>query len=186
MRTLVMLFGLLMMSPAMSQTKISGNVMPNVMKVGSQYLKMNGGGVREKMFLDLYVGVLYLEEKTTDANAIINDDKPMAVKIKIISGMVDNENFEEALREGFEKATNNNIAPIKDRMEKMIKEGFKDDIETNDVYDLVYQPGIGCTLYRNTKELVTVKGLDFKKALFGVWLGEDPADEGLKKKMLGK
>lgn len=181
-----MIFSLLMFTPAMSQTKIGGTVMPNVMKVGGQYLKMNGGGIREKMFLDLYVCVLYLEEKTTDASAIINDDKPMAVKIKIISGMVDNENFEEALREGFEKSTNNNIAPVKDRMETMIKEGFKEDIETNDVYDLVYQPGTGCTLIKNNKTLVTVKGLDFKKALFGVWLGEDPADDSLKEDMLGK
>lgn len=186
MKSLVMILGLLAFTPAMAQTKISGNVMPNVMKVGSEYLKMNGGGIREKMFIDLYVGVLYLQEKTTDANTIINGDKPMAVKIKIISGMVDNENFEEALREGFDKSTNNNIAPVKDRMEKMISVGFKDDIKTNDVYDLVYQPGTGCTLFRNNTSLVTVPGLDFKKALFGVWLGKEPADASLKKKMLGK
>jgi len=173
-------------TPVMAQTKISGNVMPNVMKVGEKYLKMNGGGIREKMFLDLYVGVLYLEEKTTSASTIINGDKPMAVKIKIISGMVDNENFEEALREGFNNSTNNNISGIKDRMEKMIKEGFKEDIKTNDVYDLVYQPNIGCTLFKNNVSLVSVPGLDFKKALFGIWLGEVPADESLKKAMLGK
>lgn len=186
MKKLLMVGVMFISTWGMTQTKISGNVMPNVMKVGTEYLKMNGGGIREKMFLDLYVGVLYLQEKTTDANAIINADQPMAVKIKIISGMVDNENFEEAIREGFDNSTNNNIAPIKDRMEKMIKEGFKDDIETNDVYDLVYQPNIGCILYRNNVSLVTVKGLDFKKALFGIWLGNVPADEGLKKKMLGK
>ncbi len=176
----------LLMTPAMAQTKISGNVMPNVMKVGSEYLKMNGGGIREKMFIDLYVGVLYLQDKTDNASEIINADKPMAVKIKIISGMVDNENFEEALREGFDKSTNGNIEPVKERMEKMIKVGFKDDIQTNDVYDLVYQPGTGCTLIKNGETLVSVSGLDFKKALFGVWLGEEPADGGLKKKMLGK
>ena len=181
-----MLAFLVGLTPAMSQTKISGNVMPNVVKVGGEYLKINGGGIREKLVFDLYVGVLYLQEKTSSGSEIINGDKPMAIKIKIISGMVDNENFEEALREGFEKSTNNNIAPVKDRMEKMIAEGFKDDIKTNDVYDIVYQPGVGCTLSRNNVKLVTVKGLDFKKALFGVWLGDDPADSSLKKKMLGK
>ena len=102
MKNLIGMAFLLFSTLGMAQTKISGNVMPNVMKVGTEYLKMNGGGIREKMFLDLYVGVLYLQEKTTDASAIINGDKPMAVKIKIISGMVDNENFEEAIREGFD------------------------------------------------------------------------------------
>lgn len=186
MKTIAMILAMLALTPAMAQTKISGNVMPNVMKVGSEYLKMNGGGIREKLVFDLYVGVLYLQEKTTDENTIINGDKPMAIKIKIISGMVDNENFEEALEEGFVKSTNDNVAPLRVRMDEMMSIGFKDDIKTNDVYDIVYQPGTGCTLYKNDVALVTVKGLDFKKALFGVWLCDDPADAGLKKKMLGK
>ena len=185
-KILMIAAAVLLMTPAMAQTKISGNVMPNVSKVGGEYLKMNGGGIREKLFIDLYVGVLYLQEKSSDANAIINADKPMSVKIKIISGMVDNENFEEALREGFDNSTNNNIAPIKDRMEKMISVGFKEDIKTNDVYDLEYLPGKGCTLKKNGTELLTVSGLDFKKALFGIWLGDKPADESLKKDLLGK
>ncbi|NOQ71215.1 MAG: chalcone isomerase [Crocinitomix sp.] len=186
MKIVAMIVAMLALTPAMAQTKISGNIMPNVMKVGGEYLKMNGGGIREKMFFDLYVGVLYLQEKTTDADAIINGDKPMAIKIKIISGMVDNENFQEALEEGFEKSTGGNVAPYRDRMDQMMDVGFADDIKTNDVYDIVYQPGIGCTLYKNDNSLVTVTGLDFKKALFGVWLCDDPADAGLKKKMLGK
>lgn len=186
MKSLFLLLTIVAASFTYGQTKIGGSVMPNVMKVGDEYLKMNGGGIRTKMFMNLYIGVLYLQEKSSDANAIINGDKPMAVKIKIISGMVDNENFEEAIREGFNKSTKNNIAPIKDRMEKMIKEGFAEDIQTSDVYDLVYQPATGCTLIKNNKAVVTVKGLDFKKALFGIWLGAQPAQEDLKLRMLGK
>jgi hypothetical protein len=63
MKIVAMIVAMLALTPAMAQTKISGNVMPNVMKVGGEYLKMNGGGIREKMFIDLYVGVLYLQEK---------------------------------------------------------------------------------------------------------------------------
>ena len=32
----------------------------------------------------------------------------------------------------------------------------------------------------------TIRGLDFKKALFAIWLGEKPADNSLKQGMLGK
>ena len=32
----------------------------------------------------------------------------------------------------------------------------------------------------------TIEGLDFKKALFGIWLGNKPADDDLKAGMLGK
>jgi hypothetical protein len=32
----------------------------------------------------------------------------------------------------------------------------------------------------------TIAGYDFKKSLFSIWLGSKPADENLKKGMLGK
>lgn len=169
-----------------AQTKIGGIVVPNVMKVGEQYLKLNGGGVREKYWIDLYIGCLYLTNKTTDANKVINADEAMAIKMRIVSGMVSNSKLEDAVRDGMEKSTKGNIDPVKDRMEKLIKEGFSEDVEDGDVFDLIYVPGKGTTLKKNNKSLVTVKGLDFKKALFGVWLCDEPAQESLKKKMLGK
>lgn len=171
---------------ANAQTKIGGIAMPNVMKAGDQYLKMNGGGIREKLWIDLYVGVLYLENKTSDAEGIINMDEPMAIKMRIISGMVSNSKLEDAVREGMEKSTGGNMAPVEERMEKLIEKGFADDVVDGDIFDLIYMPGKGTTLQKNNKALVTVEGLDFKKALFGVWLCDDPADENLKKKMLGK
>ena len=168
-----------------SQTKIGGVIMPNVMKAGEEYLKLNGGGIREKMFIDLYIGVLYLREKSSSASTIINADEPMGVKLRVISGMVTKENMEEAIRTGFENSTGNNTAPIKDKIDKLIDVGFEQEIAVGDIIDLVYLPGKGTTLYKNNTSIVTISGLDFKKALFGVWLCDVPADENLKNKMLG-
>ena len=168
-----------------AQTKIGGIVMPNVMKVEGEYLKMNGGGIREKMWIDLYVGVLYLQNKTSDPNKIMEADEPMAIKMRIISGMVSNSKLEDAVRDGMDKSTGGNVGPYKERLDKLIKQGFSEDVVDGDIFDLVYVPGKGTSLIKNNKTLVTVEGLDFKKALFGVWLCDDPADESLKKKMLG-
>jgi hypothetical protein len=176
----------LMLIPLTAQTKINGIVMPNVMKVDGKYLKLNGGGVREKMFLDLYVGALYLQEKTSDAHKIISDNKPMAIKLRIISGMVNKSNMEEAIREGFEKSTKNNVAPIKSKIDQLIDKGFATEIVKGDMFDLIYVPGVGTKLLKNNKLLVTIDGLGFKKALFGIWLCDQPADANLKTKMLGK
>ncbi|MEX1000983.1 MAG: chalcone isomerase family protein [Crocinitomicaceae bacterium] len=169
-----------------AQTKIGGIVMPNVMKVDGEYLKMNGGGMREKMWIDLYVGVLYLQNKSSDPNVIMEADEPMAIKMRIVSGMVSNSKLEDAVREGMEKSTKGNLEPYQKRLDKLIEEGFSEDVVDGDIFDLVYIPGKGTTLKKNNKALVTVDGLDFKKVLFGVWLCDDPADESLKKKMLGK
>jgi hypothetical protein len=169
-----------------AQTKINGIVIPNVVKVNGEYLKINGGGIREKLFLDLYVGVLYLEENTSDADEIINADKAMSIKMTIISGMVSKDNMEEAIREGFDKSTGSKTDPIKDKINSLIQKGFAGEIIKGDVFDLIYVPGKGTSLMKNNNELVTISGLDFKKALFGIWLCDQPADANLKKKMLGK
>jgi hypothetical protein len=185
MKYLITLIAFLTVSTINAQTNINGIVMPNVVKVNGNYLKINGGGIREKMFLDLYVGVLYLEGKSSNANTIINADKSMAIKMRIISGMVSKDNMEEAIREGFDKSTGGKIDPIKDKINDLIEKGFAGEIVKGDVFDLIYIPGKGTSLMKNDEELVTISGLDFKKALFGVWLCDQPADANLKKKMLG-
>ena len=169
-----------------AQTKVAGYAMPNTVLANGIVLKMNGGGMREKLFFNLYVGVLYLETKSSDANGIIAADKPMAIKLRITSGMIDKDNMEEAVREGFTKSTNGNEAALKKDVDNLINKAFGDEIVKGDVFDFIYVPGKGTIIAKNNKLLVNIKGLAFKKALFGIWLCDQPADSDLKVKMLGK
>ena len=41
-------------------------------------------------------------------------------------------------------------------------------------------------MYKNGNKKGSIAGLEFKKALFGIWLGDKPADDDLKTGMLGK
>jgi len=185
MRKLSLLFCLLTGMTLYGQTKIGGVIMPNVIKAGDEYLKINGGGIREKLFMDLYIGVLYLREKSSSASTIINSDAPMAIKLRVISSMVSKENMEEAIRVGFDKSTGNNVTPIKDKIDLLITTAFKDEIAIGDIFDIIYLPTKGISITKNDALMLTIKGLDFKKALFGIWLCDQPADENLKNKMLG-
>ena len=63
---------------------------------------------------------------------------------------------------------------------------FSEEIVEDNIFDITYQKGKGVVAYKNGKELGVIEGMDFKKALFGIWLGDDPADNKLKKGMLGK
>lgn len=63
---------------------------------------------------------------------------------------------------------------------------FNDEIVEDDMFDITYQAGTGAVAYKNGKELGIIPGMKFKKALFGIWLGDDPVDNKLKKGMLGK
>ena len=63
---------------------------------------------------------------------------------------------------------------------------FMEDILKNDVFDLVYLPAKGVVAYKNGEEKGVVPGKEFKKALFGIWLSNRPADDDLKESLLAK
>ena len=90
----------------------------------------------------------------------------------------------EAVDEGFKKSTGGNTTPLKDKIEKF-KNSFSDEIKKGDVFDIVYT-GEKISVYKNNTLKSEIEGLDFKKAVFGIWLGNDPADSNLKDGMLGK
>ncbi len=52
--------------------------------------------------------------------------------------------------------------------------------------NLQIQTNVIDSSYKNGVKKGTIEGHDFKKALFGIWLGDNPADSGLKTGLLGK
>lgn len=182
----VSLIALTMTLSTEAQVTINDVTLPATMKAGDGTVLLNGGGVRKKLFFKLYVGGLYLSSKSSDANAIINADEAMAVKLQITSGMISSENMSEAITEGFENSTNGNTAPLKSKIDAFVNTFKKSEIVEGNVFDIVYVPGVGVESYKNGKLEGTIEGMDFKKALFGIWLSNKPADEDLKAAMLGK
>lgn len=91
----------------------------------------------------------------------------------------------EAVNDGFESSTDGKTAPLASKIEKF-RSFFMEKIQKNDVFDIVYLPSKGVVAYKNDKELGTIEGMEFKKALFGIWLSNKPADDDLKEAMLGK
>ena len=184
MKNLLLLFvAVLVSSTAMAQKKVGGVVLPATQNFENQTLHLNGAGVREKLWIDLYAAGLYLDQKNTNAQEILNAEKPMALKLHIVSKLISSEKLVEAVTEGFEKSTNGNTAPIQNEINTMLG-FFKEDIEKNDIFDLVYMPNRGVVAYKNGKERGVVKGKEFKKALFGIWLSNRSADDGLRDDLL--
>lgn len=186
MRILILsALALILMVPANAQTKVGDVTLPDTMTAGGTELMLNGAGIREKLWFDLYSGGLYLTEKSNDAESIIAADKAMAMKLHITSKLITSDKMIDAVNEGFEKSTGGNTAALADKI-ATFKAFFSDEIVKDNIFDITYQPGKGVVVYKNGKEKGAVEGLAFKKALFGIWLGNDPADKDLKKSMLGK
>jgi hypothetical protein len=183
MKNLSLLLFLLIGLESFAQTKtINGVKFPLTEKIGKNELVLNGGGLREKYWMDLYVAALYLESKTSDASKVIYGTEEMAIHIKIISSSVTRERFLESVNEGFANATSKASAEDK----KKFISFFSDEFKIGDVIHFDYTPEKGLKVTKNGVVKGTIPGYDFKKSLFSIWLGSKPADENLKKGMLGK
>lgn len=167
-----------------AQTVVGNATLPNTMTLEGTELMLNGAGMREKVVFDLYAGGLYLTSKSKDATAIINADETMAMKLDIVSGMVSSKKMVSAVDDGFDAAMNGDTSSLNDKIETF-KGFFSDKIVKTNVFDIAYIKGTGTVVYKNGTKVGTIAGLDFKKALFAIWLGNDPADDDLKEAMLG-
>lgn len=167
-----------------AQTKKFHGVSFNTeLKLDGENLLINGAGLREKYFMDLYVAALYVPKKTTDSKKVIYDDTEMAIHIKIISSSVTRERFIESVNEGF--AISKHGSASKEEIKKFVG-FFSEPIQNGDKIYLDYIPGKGVRVTKNGEVKGTVPGLEFKKALFGIWFGTPPVQESLKNEMLGK
>jgi len=166
------------------QKTVAGVKLDSKLSIEDQDLLFNGAGIREKMWIDLYVGSLYVDKKSKNAKELVNSKNAIAMRLDVISSMVTSKKMVDALDEGLMKSTNNNITPIKEKIDKF-KSYFKEEIKVGDKFILVYVPEKGVIFYKNGVKKGVIEGYDFKKALFGIWLGDNPADEGLKEGLLG-
>jgi hypothetical protein len=187
MKKSIVLFAVLavMAQTAFSQITVGGVKVLNSLKAGDKTLELNGAGIRKKAFIEVYVNALYVTTKSKDGVALSKANDPMVARLTVTSGLVTSDKMYEATLEGFKKSTGGNMAPIQSSIDKFVGLFKKEAISKGDYFDLVYTPNVGVTVSKNGKVLETISGLDFKTALFGMWLGKDPVDEGLKAGMLG-
>ena len=87
--------------------------------------------------------------------------------------------------EGFNNATGGKTESIQAQIDQF-NGYFVEEAKENDVYDIMYTPGTGVRVIIKGKEMGTIPGLEFKKAVFGIWLSEKTAVLKLRNKMLGK
>ena len=161
--------------------KIGRKVLPEKMKAGENELLLNGAGLRKKLIIKVYAGALYLMESCSDANVIIEADEPMTVKMHFIYKAVSPEKLIEAWNTGFSKSDTSNL------QEEIatFNSYFTEDAKKDEIYDIIYVPEVGTSVYMNNKLKGIISGLEFKKAVFSIWLGEQTELPKLKKAMLG-
>jgi hypothetical protein len=167
-----------------AQKTVAGVKVEEKLVLEGQNLVLNGVGTRVKLFMDMYVGALYLEKKSTNANEIMASKDGAAIRLTIVSGLISSDKMIDAVTEGFENSTGGKTAPLKPKIDKFIS-FFKEEIKKGDVFTMV-NTDEGVVVYKNNTKKGVIEGNDFKRGLFGIWLSAKPADKNLKKAMLGQ
>ncbi|MDR3557615.1 MAG: chalcone isomerase family protein [Syntrophobacteraceae bacterium] len=178
------LFGLCILTGPALAAKVEGVKFPGKVKAGGQTLIFNGGGKRTFYGIGIYVAALYLKQKSADAAKIVGSDEPVDVRLQINSMMVTSDNMASGFLEAFKNNSTLNTVAIKPQIDAFVAT-FK-GLHNHDIYDLAYIPGKGVQVSRNDQTLSVIQGVNFKKALYGIWLGQKPVQKDLKKRMLGK
>ena len=148
-------------------------------------LVLNGAGLREKFWVDVYVGSLYLPRPARDVGAILSHPGPLRIQLDFVYKEVARDQLLESWREGFDNnLPESDLPALQDRIEQFYAL-FDSSALARDRYRFDYQPASGTRVSKNGEALGVIPGEDFRNALLEIWLGNHPADKDLKKAMLG-
>lgn len=181
--------GLLALACAMpaQAIEVSGVKVEDAVSVAGKELKLNGAGMRAILFVKFYAIGLYLTEKKTNPADVQAVAGPRRIALHI-QREINSDEFGQL----FIKGMNNNST--KEEKSKVIAQTIKfgemfasmDPVKKGDVITLDWIPGTGTVAGLNGKKIgETMPDVAFYNAVLRIWLGEMPAQESVKRELLG-
>lgn len=181
--SLVLCLALLMALPV-AAAELAGVTMDDAFTVGDDELVLNGLGLRKKSMFKVYVGGLYLDSKSADADAILSSDAPRHMVMEFTYKKVSAEKLAGGWDECLEGNTPGAAADLKADFQAL--NGKMDEVVKGERLTFTYVPGTGTEVGVKGTSKGTIEGKDFADALFACWIGEEPATEDLKEGLLGQ
>lgn len=186
MRYLVLLATLLGCLSAAAK-EIDGVNVSETSRLGRQTLVLNGAGVRIKYVVaKVYVGALYLPQKSSDGASVINAGTPRRMVLTMLRDIDVNDLYKsmvEGMQDNSSPATMSALAP----QMRQVKQGFDSvqNLQKGDVVTMDFLPGQGTAIAVRSKPMGLITGDRFSHTLLAVWLGHNPVQPDLKTELLG-
>ncbi len=122
-------------------------------------------------------------KKNSDEHQLLDMGQPLCMRLHIISSKITSEKLVKATKEGFKKSTQGDIAGIAEEIEIFLT-WVNQPIKKGDVLEFSFLPGNKTQTSKNNQHLGEINNKKFASALFGIWLGSNPVQLNLKKKLL--
>ncbi len=166
--------------------EVGGVDIPETQVTEAGDLVLNGTGIRKKFGFKVYIGALYLKAKSGDSQKIIDADEPMSIVMTWKrSGPIKKVN--PVYADGFKYVGDTGSDALKADIEAFL--GLTVKAAKGDIWMYRYLPAKGVEVLFNGELIKTFPGLEFKKALFSIWLYQGDnftGDKKLRAGMLGE
>jgi len=183
----ILLFVLLLGASLAAQgLELEGVTVEDNAHVGNTNLVLNGAGVRSKFIFDIYIAALYLGAKKTSASAVLDNAGEKRVTLYLLRE-ISAKSLLHSFREAFDKNhTRDELKALEIPLQEFEQVFYKvGDVKKGDYILLDYQHNVGTEISVNGVKRGIIAGEELYPALLKVWLGEKPAQEDLKRKLLG-
>ncbi|MET0029335.1 MAG: chalcone isomerase family protein [Candidatus Thiodiazotropha sp.] len=187
MRSLLMLVLFWLSIVQVTAKEVAGIEVPErvVREVDQAVLQLNGTGIREKFFFDIYLIALYLQQPQQQVDMLLLNEAPVHIDMTILYSEIGQEKFASGWEEGFTaNLSDQQLSEVRERLDQF--KGLFGNQSSGDHIELDYIPGLGTRVRIKGQERGVIPGWDFFQALLKVWLGDAPVSRSLKSGLLGQ
>ncbi len=146
---------------------------------------LNGIGVHQELGQEVFIGALYSESLSNDAETLMNSAQPMRMELKIVApdGLT-TRRFSRMWIEGM--AVNSKVDVLTAQADNMVKfDGlFKGRFQKNDFISFINNPGKGVDVAVNGVLLGNIGDNEFFSMLLSTWIGKIPLSSDYRDSLL--
>jgi len=184
-RCIPWILAFLLLAPCVSAREYKGLEIPETMETPAGVLVLNGVGERHIFAESVYMAALYLEQPEKNWREVVEKKAPMAIRLQVTQAFfATSTRIRDAIEKGFENNMPNGDVRLNPEKMQSFMDCFAGEIQTGDVFVIRYIPDQGTMVLKNGTFQGVMTGSAFKKAVFGIWLGERPAQASLKQGLL--
>ena len=179
---------LLILPLSSSALMIDGYEIPQIIPATSDHaeLRLNGASMRILYgVVDTYIGKLYVENPTTDPDALIAADEYKRMVYKVVLKRVSGRRIAKAMYDALQlNVTQDEAIQLEERLDQLVTM-FDSSLKKGEESYLEWVPSEGSRIVLNGTVKGVIPGKDFYDAILKIWIGDNPVGGTFKRQVLG-
>lgn len=154
-------------------------------ELGGKKLVLNGVGLARELSGELYIGALYVDQKTNNPAYLTRIDVPKRLAFRIVADRLFGRRLGQILREQI--LINNERKDVQASADEVLDlvDTFSGNLVAGDQLHFDFQPGKGTRITLNGSELTVIRKPELIALLANYWIGPRPPNSQFKLGVMG-